>query len=102
SRTGTGPTGPVKTLNPAKVIETYSAGIKLALVARGEADLYVNTYDAFHDWDICAGQILVEEAGGKVSGLRGEELHYGLPGAWQRHGVLATNGILHSSALMAS
>ena len=84
---------------PERVIETYSAGIKLALVARGEADIYLNTYDAFHDWDICAGHILVEEAGGTVTGLRGESLQYGLPGAWQRHGLLASNGLLHADAL---
>ena len=32
-------------------------GVKLALVARGEADLYVNEYTQFHDWDIAAGHI---------------------------------------------
>src|SRR5262249_57098865 len=89
----------VEALNPAHVVETYSAGIKLALVARGEADLYLNTYDAFHDWDICAGDILVTEAGGRVSGLGGQELRYGLPGAEQRHGLLASNGVLHAAAL---
>src|SRR5262249_24224024 len=86
----------VARLQPARVIETHSAGIKLALVARGEADLYVNRYDAFHDWDIAAGHILVEEAGGKVTGLRGEPIHYGSPGAWQRSRLLASNGILHA------
>jgi 3'(2'), 5'-bisphosphate nucleotidase len=91
----------VKALQPARVVETYSAGIKLAMVARGDADIYLNTYSAFHDWDICAGHILVNEAGGKVTGLGGQELHYGLPGAWQRYGVLATNGRLHDSALLA-
>jgi 3'(2'), 5'-bisphosphate nucleotidase len=89
----------VDALGPARVVRTYSAGIKLALVARAEADVYANTYDAFHDWDICAGHILVEEAGGRVTGLAGEELRYGLPGAWQRHGLLATNGRLHEEAL---
>jgi 3'-phosphoadenosine 5'-phosphosulfate (PAPS) 3'-phosphatase len=73
--------------------------VKLALVARGEVDLYVNTYQAFSDWDICAGHILVEEAGGRVSGLRGQELRYGLPGAHQRHGLLGTNGVLHQPSL---
>jgi 3'(2'), 5'-bisphosphate nucleotidase len=91
----------VQALNPARVVESYSAGIKLALVARGEADLYLNTYDAFHDWDICAGQLLVEEAGGKVSGIAGQELRYGLEGAWQRDGLLATNGLLHDLAVAA-
>ena len=98
SRTGMS-SGPADALAPAKIIEKYSAGLKLALVARGEADVYVNTYTAFHDWDICAGQILVEEAGGKVSGLAGQTLHYGVSGAWQRHGLLATNGGLHQDAL---
>jgi 3'(2'), 5'-bisphosphate nucleotidase len=91
----------LKALSPARVLETYSAGIKLALVARGEADLYVNTYRAFHDWDICAGHILVEEAGGKVTGLGGQVLEYGSSGNWQRHGVLATNGHIHAAALVA-
>jgi len=86
-------------LQPARVVESYSAGVKLALVARGEADVYLNTYEAFHDWDICAGQILVTEAGGRVTGTDGTELQYGLEGAWQRHGLLATNGTLHEAAL---
>jgi 3'(2'), 5'-bisphosphate nucleotidase len=89
----------VAALGPKDVVQTYSAGIKLALVARGEAEVYVNTYDAFHDWDICAGHILVEEAGGTVTGLGGEALRYGLPGAWQKSGLLATNGRLHEEAL---
>jgi 3'(2'), 5'-bisphosphate nucleotidase len=90
---------PVRLLRPRAVVESYSAGVKLARVARGEADLYVNTYANFHDWDICAGHILVTEAGGRVSGLRGEEIAYGRPGAWQRGGLLATNGTLHEAAL---
>jgi 3'(2'), 5'-bisphosphate nucleotidase len=86
-------------LEPAKIVESYSAGIKLALVARGEADIYLNTYEAFHDWDICAGHILVTEAGGQVTGTAGQELYYGTPGAWQKDGLLATNGLLHAAAL---
>jgi 3'(2'), 5'-bisphosphate nucleotidase len=89
----------VQALNPGRILESYSAGIKLALVARGEADLYLNTYDAFHDWDICAGHLLVTEADGQVTGTKGEELRYGLPGAWQKDGLLATNGKLHAAAV---
>jgi len=93
------PSRRVQMLKPAKVIETYSAGIKLALVARGEADVYLNTYDAVHDWDLCAGHILVTEAGGRVTKLSGAELQYGLPGALQQGGVLASNGRLHKAAI---
>ncbi len=89
----------MQALNPQRIAESYSAGIKLALVARGDADIYLNTYDAFHDWDICAGHILVSEAGGQVTGIKGQTLRYGLPEAWQRDGLLATNGMLHAAAL---
>lgn len=95
------PSAELLALNPARVVESYSAGIKLALVARGEAELYLNTYDGFHDWDICAGQILVEEAGGTVTGLKGETLIYGSEGAWQRAGLLASNGTIHAESLRA-
>jgi len=101
SRKGARPSRQLEALKPARVVETYSAGIKLAIVARGEADLYLNTYDACHDWDICAGQVLVEEAGGRVTNLRGDEPCYGLPGAVQAHGLLASNRVLHDAALAA-
>ncbi len=99
SKQGAGLSPLVRALAPAHVRETYSAGIKLALVARGDADYYVNSYEAFHDWDICAGHILVEEAGGVVTGLAGETLVYGTPGAWQRQGLLASNGLVHAAAV---
>jgi 3'(2'), 5'-bisphosphate nucleotidase len=89
----------VQKVRPIRVLETYSAGIKLAQVARGEADVYVNDYPNFNDWDICAGHVLVEEAGGRVTGLRGEELRYGLPGASQRLGLVASNGRVHEAVL---
>lgn len=99
SKSGAKPSPLVAALAPARIVETYSAGVKLALVARGEADVYLNDYTEFHDWDIAAGHLLVTEAGGRVTGMRGEELLYGLPGAWQRHGLVATNGLIHDAAL---
>ncbi len=75
--------------------------MKLALVARGEADLYLNVYPNFNDWDICAGQVLVEEAGGKVCGLKGQAIRYGPGHGAQRDGLLATNGRVHDAALAA-
>ena len=98
SRSGK-PTKAARALAPARIVETYSAGIKLALVARGEVDLYANTYPEVHDWDVCAGHVLVAEAGGTVTGLAGEAITYGGEGAWQRHGLLASNGALHAAAV---
>ena len=89
----------VTATSPRAVKETYSAGVKLALVARGEADIYPNTYSKFADWDICAGHVLVAEAGGTVTTLHGQPLSYGGEKYAQSGGLLATNGLLHESAV---
>ena len=79
---------------------TYSAGIKLAQVARGETDLYLGDYLTLRDWDICAGHILVTEAGGRVTTTRGDAIEdYGHASATGGAGILATNGPLHDTAL---
>lgn len=96
-----GPTLPVQRLKPRAVVETYSAGIKLARVARGEADLYVSTYDSMNDWDLAAGHVLVAEAGGRVSTLDGRPLRYGEANPGHAGGLLASNGRLHDAALAA-
>jgi 3'(2'), 5'-bisphosphate nucleotidase len=89
------PTKPVAALKPKKVIETYSGGVKLAMVARGDADVYANTYETFFDWDICAGHILVTESGGTVTDLAGKPISYQAADFSQRNGLLATNGPPH-------
>lgn len=99
SKTGMSPK-PVRALEPARVIETYSGGVKLALVARGEADVYANVYETFADWDICAGHLLVTEAGGAVTTLGGDSITYQADGFKQTRGLLATNGPIHTEAIM--
>jgi 3'(2'), 5'-bisphosphate nucleotidase len=99
SKKGSEPSPQIRALKPKRVIETYSAGIKLAQVARGEADIYLNTYDACHDWDLCAGQIILEEAGGRVTNLLGAEPRYAQARFRQENGLLAANGHLHAKAL---
>ena len=89
----------VQAIKPGSVVETYSGGVKLARVARGECDIYANTYERFYDWDICAGDILVTEAGGWITNLAGGPIEYGAADFGQGHGLLATNGALHQLVL---
>ena len=88
-------TSPQDAIGTTHLIRTYSGGIKLALVARGEADVYPNTYERFFDWDICAGHILVTEAGGRVTDLSGGAIAYQAADFSQTKGLLATNGLVH-------
>jgi 3'-phosphoadenosine 5'-phosphosulfate (PAPS) 3'-phosphatase len=99
AKTGMSPK-PVRALAPVRVIETYSGGVKLAAVARGEADVYANCYETFRDWDICAGHLLVTEAGGTVTDLAGKPITYQNPEFAQKNGLLATNGVIHAEAVL--
>lgn len=81
-------------------VQTYSAGIKMAQVARGEVDLYLGDYLTLHDWDVAAGHILVTEAGGRVTNIEGEEILYDGSGkSLQGKGIVVTNGGVHEAAL---
>lgn len=68
-----------------------SAAIDLAYTACGRLDGFWEF--GLNPWDMAAGTLLVEEAGGKVSGMRGE------PYSVQGPHVLADNGHIHSEML---
>jgi 3'(2'), 5'-bisphosphate nucleotidase len=99
AKTGMSPK-PVQALQPRTVLETYSGGVKLAQVARGEADVYANTYETFRDWDICAGHLLVTEAGGTVTDLGGNPITYQNDEFAQKNGLIASNGLIHAEAIL--
>jgi 3'(2'), 5'-bisphosphate nucleotidase len=86
-------------LGAKRGVQTYSAGIKLAQISRGEADVYLGDYPSMHDWDLCAGCILVEEAGGRVTDWEGDPLVFGQAPFKQRLGLAASNGALHAELL---
>jgi HAL2 family 3'(2'),5'-bisphosphate nucleotidase len=79
---------------------------KYAVVARGEADIYLRlpTRADYHEkiWDHAAGALIVAEAGGVVSDIHGRplEFHHGCELIANR-GVIVTNGRLHQRVLDA-
>ncbi len=89
----------IEALGVRDAVLTFSTGVKLAMVARGEADMCVNDYPEYCDWDLCAADILVCEAGGRCTSLAGEPLRYGLRDPRQSEGFVATNGLLHDAVL---
>lgn len=62
----------------ASIRAVGSIAYKLALLASGEADGVVS-YRPKNEWDVCAGTLLVEEAGGVVTDLRGQRLEFNRP-----------------------
>ena len=68
-----------------------AAALSLAYVALGCFDLYFNVH--LQPWDTAAAALMIREAGGRVTGLRGE------PWRLDSGGILASNGRLHDAAL---
>jgi myo-inositol-1(or 4)-monophosphatase len=76
---------------------TGSVAYKLAELAAGHGDATF-TLTPKNEWDICAGTLLVEEAGGRVTGLAGEALVFNQPSPL-RPGMIASNGTLHAGLM---
>jgi myo-inositol-1(or 4)-monophosphatase len=74
-------------LRTRKFRMTGSAAIHLAYVAAGRLDVFWEP--TLNSWDVAAGILLVEEAGGRVSRPSGRPVE-SLDGD-----ILATNGPLH-------
>lgn len=81
---------------------------KQAVLASGGAEIFLRTVphkDPGHRekiWDVAAGALAVEEAGGRVTDLEGRDLDFGAGLTLAKNpGLLATNGSLHGAVLEA-
>jgi myo-inositol-1(or 4)-monophosphatase len=74
-----------------------STAYKLVRVAAGTGDIFLSRGPK-SEWDICAGALIVEDAGGRATDLRGDIFHYNRPDP-RVHGILATNGRVHDEFL---
>ena len=79
------------TMTAQAVRRDGSAALDLAYLACGRFDGFWE--DGLNAWDIAAGLILIEEAGGRVTDFRGAPLSIYTPK------VLATNGLVHEAMI---
>lgn len=76
-----------------------STAYKMARIAAGAGDVFLSRGPK-SEWDVCAGGLLIEEAGGRATDLRGRSLRYNRPDPYV-HGIIATNAHLHATMLDA-
>ncbi len=74
-----------------------SMALRMCNVAAGQADATI-AISGKSDWDLAAADILVHEAGGKVTGLTGSHLVYNQPNT-RHHGVVAAGKKMHTVLL---
>jgi 3'(2'), 5'-bisphosphate nucleotidase len=72
-----------------------SAGLKCVAIADGSADAYVAPARAGSRWDLCAGQAIIEAAGGRMTDAHGDPIDYRSESLVNETGILASNAALH-------
>ncbi len=83
-----------------KEIRRGSVGLKVGLIARQICDLYLHLSPRTKHWDTCAPEIILREAGGEMTDLFGAKIIYNTPNVHNLNGVLASNGVSHSPAVV--
>jgi myo-inositol-1(or 4)-monophosphatase len=82
---------------PLTVESRASIAYRMALVARGDFDAMVSLSDK-SDWDLAAGDLIVREAGGRVTSQEGATLLYNQTRPVQQ-GVICAGPALHARLL---
>jgi 3'(2'), 5'-bisphosphate nucleotidase len=67
----------------------------VGLIVEQQCDLYVHLSPRTKQWDTCAPEIILHEAGGRLTDLFGQPLSYNKAELQNRNGVVASNGVGH-------
>jgi len=78
-------------------VQRGSVGIKVGLLIEEQCDVYIHLSPRTKQWDTCAPQLILTEAGGRLTDLFGKPLNYNVPDVNNRNGLVASNGVSHDS-----
>lgn len=80
-------------------VQRGSVGIKIGLLVEQECDVYIHLSARTKQWDTCAPQLILTEAGGRLTDLFGRPLNYNVPDVNNRNGLVASNGAAHEAII---
>ena len=84
-------------MDDLKISKFTSRGssLKALDICSGKAELYFTLTSKMKQWDTCASNCLITEAGGKMTDMKGNSLKYNTELLNHENGLLVTNGIIH-------
>ena len=91
----------VQSFGVKQEVRRGSVGIKVGLIVEQQCDLYVHLSPRTKQWDTCAPEIILQEAGGRLTDLFGKPLRYNSPEVQNRNGIVASNGVAHRQVIAA-
>jgi 3'(2'), 5'-bisphosphate nucleotidase len=91
----------VRDLGLRREVGRGSVGVKIGMIAEQICDLYVHLSPRTKFWDTCGPQVILEEAGGRLTDLFGNDFRYDVGNVQNLNGILASNGAVHDAAVEA-
>ncbi|MGB8509811.1 MAG: inositol monophosphatase family protein, partial [Pyrinomonadaceae bacterium] len=85
----------VRALGIREEVKCHSVGIKVGLIVERQCDLYIHLSGKTKQWDTCAPEAVLTEAGGRMTDLWGGPLQYNTHDIMNRNGIVGTNGVAH-------
>nr|MCR5078735.1 3'(2'),5'-bisphosphate nucleotidase CysQ [Bacilli bacterium] len=68
------------------------SALKMAFIAEGKGDFFLRLYGGTKEWDVCAGDIIVKEAGGSIfDGTTLKSFVYNRKDVYNRNGYIIVN-----------
>jgi 3'(2'), 5'-bisphosphate nucleotidase len=89
----------VRALGVRAEVRSHSVGIKVGLLVERQAELYIHMSPKTKQWDTCAPEVVLAEAGGVMTDLWGGPLQYNTPDVLNRNGLVASNGAAHARVI---
>ncbi|HEX5707986.1 MAG TPA: 3'(2'),5'-bisphosphate nucleotidase CysQ [Pyrinomonadaceae bacterium] len=89
----------VRALGINEEVKRHSVGIKVGLIVERQADIYVHVSQGTKQWDTCAPEAVLAEAGGRMTDLWGEPLLYNARDVRNRNGLVATSEAAHAEVI---
>jgi 3'(2'), 5'-bisphosphate nucleotidase len=80
-------------------VQRGSVGIKVGLIVEKQCDVYIHLSPLTKQWDTCAPEVVLTEAGGRMTDLFGDPLNYNVPDVQNRNGLVASNGASHEQII---
>lgn len=91
----------VRAFGVKQEVNRGSVGVKVGLIVEQQCDLYVHLSPRTKQWDTCAPELILREAGGAITDLFGAPLRYNTPEVQNLNGLVASNGVVHDQLLNA-
>jgi len=84
----------LKTLDISKFTSRGSS-LKVLDISSAKAELYFTTTNKIKQWDTCASNCIIAEAGGMMTDMSGVPLEYNTNIVNHQNGILVTNKVIH-------